>query len=497
MKKVWVMICLIMLICIFGVTSTAQESDMAFTDVSEGDWYHEDLVYSLENGLIEGFSDNTFRGEKTLTRAEFVTILGRIEDAGGYQTQRISDVPEGHWAYPYISWAVSEGITNGVGEAADGLRFAPDSQLTREQLAVFTLRYLRAKGITNDMIPADRDLIIADYASVSPWAYSDMIVYSRAGLLVGADGCMTRDRRIISCPREAITRAEADAVLAWIHRYLTGQVDTPRHQKMNCDLAAATETIEVRSEEKSASPEDDPVTDPIEEEPVSPEQDGNQAAAADEDPVAEERDGSGEPEVSVPEPPSPDRASHVRFETLGFSSEEEAREAKDRGREILASLIPQEVLDKFSEDGWLFAICTDEEYDRVSGRAVSIGVLKTQDKVIYIRSGGNNPATYAHELGHFVDLAVHGGFGGEETVDLYGRYKEAIGEVVVGKYNPAFIRMGHFTAEDYETRGANYAMSDPGECFAESFCQYCIHPEQLLEGCPEYYAYIEHCLNEI
>ena len=39
-----------------------------------------------------------------------------------------------------------------------------------------------------------------------------------------------------------------------------------------------------------------------------------------------------------------------------------------------------------------------------------------------------------------------------------------------------------FTAEDYETRGANYAMSDPGECFAESFCQYCIHPEQLRCG---------------
>ena len=165
------------------------------------------------------------------------------------------------------------------------------------------------------MIPADRDLIIADYASVSPWAYSDMIVYSRAGLLVGADGCMTRDRRIISCPREAITRAEADAVLAWIHRYLTGQVDTPRHQIMNCDLAAATETIEVQSEEKSASPEDGSVTAQTDEEPVSPEQNGDPAAAADDGLVAEDREGSKEPEVSGQEPPSSDRAFHVHFET--------------------------------------------------------------------------------------------------------------------------------------------------------------------------------------
>lgn len=196
--------------------------------------------------------------------------------------------------------------------------------------------------------------------------------------------------------------------------------------------------------------------------------------------------------------PEPDKdASTVHFETKGFASYEEATEVKAAGRKILEKNIPQVVLDRFSQVNWIVVICTDEEYNKKSTKTGSTGFVNTANQIIYIKESGNNPATYAHEFGHFLDYYLHGCYDSEESVEMYKLYKEKIGEVVVGKYNPVFIRMGRFGPEEYEIRGANYAMSSPEECFAESFCQYCIHPEHLMEGCPEYYKFIERCLGEM
>ncbi len=503
----------IFVIPLMGTTAFAEEAGSSekdpgpFHDVPRSAWYYEDLRYSCEEGLIEGFDDSSFRPEASLTRAQFVTILGRIEKGESDPSQALSDVREGHWAYPYITWAMKNGITNGVGKGTGGVRFDPEGGLTREQLAVFSLRYLRSKGITNEMIPADPELVISDFISVSSWAREDMLVFSRAGLAIGKDGKKTSERRILLDPSEIITRAEAMAVLAWIDRYLDGKTNCARHKSFTGVLAAASDTITVEaksaadaadksedllSEEPTNIPDPGVMTDP-EEEPFTPEDEESSDSIVDGDFTAPEET----EEIITEETVAVSDAGCVRFETLGFSSAEAAADAKAQGRAILEKYTPYKVLVRFSELGWIVAICSDEEYDQKSIKEGSTGFVRTSEKVIYIRERGNNPGTYAHEFGHFLDYVLHGEFGSSETAEMYEMYRSEIGEVVVGRYNPVFIRMGRFTEKEYEERGANYAMSSAEECFAESFCQFCIHPEQLREGCAEYYGYIEGCVGRI
>lgn len=513
-RAIKVMILMTILVMSFmGTTAFAEEtvspeSDPGpFADVSRTAWYYEDLRYSCEEGLIEGFDDSSFRPEATLTRAQFVTILGRIEKGESDPSQALSDVREGHWAYPYITWAMKNGITNGVGKGTGGARFDPEGGLTREQLAVFSLRYLRSKGVTNEMIPADPDLVISDFISVSSWAREDMLVFSRAGLAIGNDGKKTSGRRILLEPSEIITRAEAMAVLAWIDRYLDGKTNCARHKSFTGVLAAASDTITVKaksaadaadmgedllSEEPMDLPDPEVMTDP-EEEPFTTDDEVSPDSIADGGFIAPEETEEAITEETV----AVSDAGCVRFETLGLSSAAAAADAKAQGRAILEKYIPYKVMDRFSERGWIIAICSDEEYDKRSIKEGSTGFVRTSEKVIYIREKGNNPGTYAHEFGHFLDYVLHGEFGSSETEEMYEKYRLEIGEVVVGRYNPVFIKMGRFTEAEYEERGANYAMSSAEECFAESFCQFCIHPEQLRAGCPEYYGYIEGCMNRI
>ena len=508
MRKAWIMMNLIlsMMILLSGI-SYAVEGPLSFSDVTEDDWYYEDLQYSLENGLVQGFEDASFRGGKSLTRAEFVTILGRIEKAEAVPTCMISDVDEDHWAYPYVSWAMKQGITNGIGKDYSGIRFDPSGDLTREQLAVFTMRYLRSKEVTKEMLPLDKDIVIRDYTAISAWAYPDMIPFSQAGLVIGKDGNKTTDRIITSDPSETVTRAEAMAVLTWIDQYLTGKSILPRHMKYRSVLAVSSSMIQIQIQKtESAITNENSTGNGSSEDEVMPElseEDTNieQIEESVQDKGEEEMKGYTQEDqgntvlVDIPRPEKD--ASSVHFETIGFSSAEKAAEAKANGRRILEEDIPQVVLDRFMEEKWIIVICTEAEYNNRSSRPGSTGFVKTAEQLIYIKESGNNSATYAHEFGHFLDYYLHGCYGSEDTVEMYTLYNRQIGEVVVGKFNPVFIRMGRFGPEEYEIRGANYAMSSPEECFAESFCQYCIHPEQLREGCPEYYAYIEHCLNEI
>ena len=48
-----------------------------FTDVTNADWYADDIKWAKEQGLIKGYDDGTFRPDRKVTRAEMISILHR------------------------------------------------------------------------------------------------------------------------------------------------------------------------------------------------------------------------------------------------------------------------------------------------------------------------------------------------------------------------------------------------------------------------------------
>lgn len=148
-------------------TLSAQNSQIPFWDVGADQWFYEAAQYVYANQLFSGTSDTAFSPQGSMTRAMFVTVLGRIVqiDVSAYVNKAaFSDVSGDAYYAPYAAWAAEAGITYGVGEG----NFAPDMLINRAQMAALLVRYMDFSGIaltteTVATVPADFD-DIPEYA---------------------------------------------------------------------------------------------------------------------------------------------------------------------------------------------------------------------------------------------------------------------------------------------------------------------------------------------
>ncbi len=118
----------------------------AYADLDATAWYHDAVQYCLENGLMNGYGDGSFRPNASLTRAMLVQIL--YNHAGGPAVSGnggFGDVSANAWYAQAVAWAAENGITQGYGDDL----FGPDDPITREQLALMLWRYTKNPAATN------------------------------------------------------------------------------------------------------------------------------------------------------------------------------------------------------------------------------------------------------------------------------------------------------------------------------------------------------------
>ncbi|WP_018922930.1 S-layer homology domain-containing protein [Salsuginibacillus kocurii] len=81
------------------VSETKSAPDAAaFADVNDSHWAYGNIQWGLEEGLIEGYGDGSFRPSQTLTEAEFTTMLTRF-----YGIENEQETTGSHWADPYYA----------------------------------------------------------------------------------------------------------------------------------------------------------------------------------------------------------------------------------------------------------------------------------------------------------------------------------------------------------------------------------------------------------
>ena len=182
------------------LTGTAVVS--RYADVNPVEWYGGAIDYADVRALMNGTGRGAFSPTSTLTRAMFVTILGRMAGVQEreYPGSSFSDVPTGTWYSAYIQWGAKNGIVNGMGEG----KFAPDSPVTREQMAALITRFADAAGYA---LPAGVSAVSAfrDAGSISGWAYESVERMRQTALLNGDEAGNFN-------PRSGATRAEAATV---------------------------------------------------------------------------------------------------------------------------------------------------------------------------------------------------------------------------------------------------------------------------------------------
>ena len=115
---------------------------LPFSDIPEGFWCYDEVQYVYERGLMNGTGPSTFSPNGSTTRSMIVAILYRMEGSPAVGGADFADVSPGQYYASAVAWASANGIVNGY---SDGT-FRPGAAITREQLAAFLYRYARYKG---------------------------------------------------------------------------------------------------------------------------------------------------------------------------------------------------------------------------------------------------------------------------------------------------------------------------------------------------------------
>ncbi|HHX14358.1 MAG TPA: hypothetical protein GX726_05335 [Clostridiales bacterium] len=177
---------------------TVAKDAVKFTDVS-GHWAKSYIDEMATAGYINGYSDASFRPDRSITRAEFLSILMRIlHDKKGVAlsgTATFSDTSS-HWAKDYIAAAVEQKIAGGMGNN----QFRPDAAITREQITLMLCNAVRGDG-------SQMALNFTDGAAISSWARDSVAFALSRGWVSGyGDGSFG--------PGRSATRGEVCAMLS-------------------------------------------------------------------------------------------------------------------------------------------------------------------------------------------------------------------------------------------------------------------------------------------
>lgn len=196
----------------FVFAATPLMAAMPFTDVKTSDWFYDEVQFVYDNELFQGTSPTAFSPQTGMTRAMFVTVLGRMSnvDITQYTDVAFADVVPGSWYAPYVQWAYQEGITNGISKT----EFGVNNPVTREQMAKFIIEYAQYANI--DFIQVSPGYDFDDWRDIAGWADYYVDKCQEYGLLTG------KGKNVFD-PQFGSTRAEVATLIQRVCRAADGE----------------------------------------------------------------------------------------------------------------------------------------------------------------------------------------------------------------------------------------------------------------------------------
>ncbi len=170
-----------------------------FLDVSDNDWFCTDVKFVNENKLFTGVSDTEFEPKSIMTRAMAVTVLHRIAGSREMGDNPFTDVESGAWYESAVRWAAATGVVSGISEK----EYAPDAQITRQELVTMLYRFAALQG--KDVTQKGDISSFADVNSIADWA-KDAVKWAVGNEIIVGEG-----NNIM--PQNGAQRAQTAAIL--------------------------------------------------------------------------------------------------------------------------------------------------------------------------------------------------------------------------------------------------------------------------------------------
>ncbi len=165
-----------------------------FSDVNDGDWFYGDVTRMTDSGYLAGYEDGTFRPSGIITKAELVSIVGRVN---GLSEKNKSS----HWASGMVNAALDAQYFDWDEIPPTGESF--DEPITRQLAIKIVMKAFlpTAQGDYNAVSSS-----VKDFSQLDGRYYDTVIAAYSSGVVYGDDAGKLN-------PKSSITRAEACAII--------------------------------------------------------------------------------------------------------------------------------------------------------------------------------------------------------------------------------------------------------------------------------------------
>lgn len=167
----------------FGSNSGIElQSVRDFPDCNPNEWYAPAVTYVSNKGLITGYDNGTFGPYDNITRGQLVTILWRMEGKPVSSSAGFSDVSSSDFYYSAALWAQKNGVIKGYGDGT----FGGERLITRQEAAVMLANYASFKGYdtASDKTALKN---ISGWREADSWALDSLGWCVDQGLMSGKD----------------------------------------------------------------------------------------------------------------------------------------------------------------------------------------------------------------------------------------------------------------------------------------------------------------------
>lgn len=158
------------------------QSVLEFPDCNPNEWYASAVTYVSDKGLITGYNDGTFGPYDNITRGQLVTILWRMEGKPVSSSAGFSDVSSSDFYCSAALWAQKNGVIKGYGDGT----FGGERLITREEAAVMLANYANFKGYDTASDKAAL-MRISGWREADSWALDSLGWCVDQGLMSGKD----------------------------------------------------------------------------------------------------------------------------------------------------------------------------------------------------------------------------------------------------------------------------------------------------------------------
>lgn len=117
-------------------TTASAVVNPGFSDLSTSSTYYGAVAAIVNEGIMKGTSDTTFDAGKPLTRAQMSKILVEAYGLLGTTETKFKDVSNKHWAYEYIHTLAANKVTTGYEDNT----FKPGLEVSRMHFGLFLYR---------------------------------------------------------------------------------------------------------------------------------------------------------------------------------------------------------------------------------------------------------------------------------------------------------------------------------------------------------------------